>query len=462
MASVAPASLSTRGPLRNVATNLVVVAWEVTRACGRACRHCRPDTRPRPMIGEPDHDEGMPRACAGKVRGHHARTDRRRPAAAGRDLVDVATEAHARGLRVTPGRLRELADAGVECVAISIDGTTAEAHDTMRGRRGSFDRSRRIVGWAREAGTGTQVNTTVTRYSAGDLERMAQLVADLDTDMWSVFFLVPVGRAPGIDMLDADGHEAALHRLAEMSEHVPFRLKVTEAPQYPRILMQTGRSAHMPPAVNGGRGFMFISHDGRISPNGFLPLVASDVRRDDPVEVYRMAPVFRDLRDTAKLQGKCGICEYRSVCGGGCAHPERWAARRRRAAPRGGGLAGHRAARSFLGRHAPGVGAHHPVVGDLGARHSPAIAPAQPRRAFGEAVQQLRLPRDVRRRPDLARAGMWAGDARGRPLVPPDRSRDRGSGGVTDVLVVMNRDETRQGLLRLCQASLGGEVAIDA
>ena len=137
---------------------------------------------------------------------------------------------------------------------------------------------------------------------------------------------------------------------------------------------------------------MFISHDGRISPSGFLPLVASDVRRDDPVEVYRMAPVFRDLRDTAKLQGKCGICEYRSVCGGGCARPERWAARRRRAAPRGGGLAGHRAARSFLGRHAPGVGAHHPVVGDLGARHSPAIAPAQPRRAFGEAVQQLRLP----------------------------------------------------------------------
>ena len=80
--------------------------------------------------------------------------------------------------------------------------------------------------------------------------------------------------------------------------------------------MQTGRSHRMPPAVNGGRGFMFISHDGHVSPSGFLPLVAGDVRVDDPVEVYRMSPLFRDMRDTPKLGGKCGACEYRSVCGG--------------------------------------------------------------------------------------------------------------------------------------------------
>lgn len=218
--------------------------------------------------------------------------------------------------RVTPGRLREMAQAGVAQLAISIDGATAEAHDAMRGRRRSFERSLQILRWAREAGLATQVNTTVTRFSAGDLDRMAEVVRDLDVDMWSVFFLVPVGRAPRNDLLDAQGHEAALHRLAEISDHVPFRVKVTEAPQYRRILMQTGRSDRLPPAVNGGRGFMFISHDGRISPSGFLPLVAGDVRTDDPVEVYRMSPVFRDMRDTPRLGGKCGACEYRAVCGG--------------------------------------------------------------------------------------------------------------------------------------------------
>lgn len=278
------------------------------------------------MIGELDHAEGMALVKAlGRFEGTTLVLTGGDPLLRA-DLVDIAAAARDYGLRValtpsatarvTPGRLRDLADAGVERLAISIDGATAEAHDAMRGRRGSFERSMRILQWAREAGMSTQVNTTVTRYSAGDLDRMAERVADLGTDMWSVFFLVPVGRAPTNDMLDADGHEAALHRLAEISEHVPFRLKVTEAPQYRRILMQTGRSNRMPPAVNGGRGFMFVSHDGHISPSGFLPLVAGDVRRDDPVEVYRMAPVFRDVRDTDQLQGKCGACEYRSVCGG--------------------------------------------------------------------------------------------------------------------------------------------------
>lgn len=326
MASVAPASLPSRGRLRDLATNPVVVAWEVTRACGYACRHCRADAQPRPLIGELDPDEAQHLVT------RLARFDGTTLVLTGGDpflrpdLLDIASSARERGMRValtpsatgrvTPGRLREMAQAGVAQLAISIDGATAEAHDAMRGRRRSFERSLQILRWAREAGLATQVNTTVTRFSAGDLDRMAEVVRDLDVDMWSVFFLVPVGRAPRNDLLDAQGHEAALHRLAEISDHVPFRVKVTEAPQYRRILMQTGRSDRLPPAVNGGRGFMFISHDGRISPSGFLPLVAGDVRTDDPVEVYRMSPVFRDMRDTPRLGGKCGACEYRAVCGG--------------------------------------------------------------------------------------------------------------------------------------------------
>lgn len=326
MTSVAPASLPSRGRLRDLATNPVVAAWEVTRACGYACRHCRADAQPKPMIGELDAREAQDLVA------RLARFDGTTLVLTGGDpflrpdLRDIAASAHRAGMRValtpsatarvTPGRLRELADVGVAQLAISIDGATAQAHDAMRGRRHSFDRSLQILDWACQAGMATQVNTTVTRYSAPDLDRMAELVRDLGVDMWSVFFLVPVGRAPRTDLLDADGHEAALRRLAAISDHVPFRVKVTEAPQYRRILMQTGRSHRMPPAVNGGRGFMFISHDGHVSPSGFLPLVAGDVRVDDPVEVYRMSPLFRDMRDTPKLGGKCGACEYRSVCGG--------------------------------------------------------------------------------------------------------------------------------------------------
>jgi AdoMet-dependent heme synthase len=34
------------------------------------------------------------------------------------------------------------------------------------------------------------------------------------------------------------------------------------------------------------------------------------------VQVYREAPLFRALRDPDQYRGKCGVCEFRSVCGG--------------------------------------------------------------------------------------------------------------------------------------------------
>jgi radical SAM protein with 4Fe4S-binding SPASM domain len=68
--------------------------------------------------------------------------------------------------------------------------------------------------------------------------------------------------------------------------------------------------------VNDGNGFLFISHRGEIMPSGFLPVPAGNVRTDDVVQVYQQHPLFLDLRNPAKLKGRCGVCEYREVCGG--------------------------------------------------------------------------------------------------------------------------------------------------
>jgi AdoMet-dependent heme synthase len=68
--------------------------------------------------------------------------------------------------------------------------------------------------------------------------------------------------------------------------------------------------------INDGKGFVFISHTGEIYPSGFLPLAAGNVRRDSLTAVYRESPLFRTLRNADNLQGKCGECEYRNLCGG--------------------------------------------------------------------------------------------------------------------------------------------------
>ena len=47
-----------------------------------------------------------------------------------------------------------------------------------------------------------------------------------------------------------------------------------------------------------------------------VDLLPDMVKFVQEVETYRHHPLFRDLRDPAKLKGRCGACEYKVVCGG--------------------------------------------------------------------------------------------------------------------------------------------------
>jgi radical SAM protein with 4Fe4S-binding SPASM domain len=71
-----------------------------------------------------------------------------------------------------------------------------------------------------------------------------------------------------------------------------------------------------PQTVNSGKGFVFVDHHGDICPSGFLPIPAGNIRVDALAEVYRRSPLFRGLRDAGKLEGRCGACEFSSICGG--------------------------------------------------------------------------------------------------------------------------------------------------
>jgi radical SAM protein with 4Fe4S-binding SPASM domain len=41
-----------------------------------------------------------------------------------------------------------------------------------------------------------------------------------------------------------------------------------------------------------------------------------NVLSDSLTDVYRNSDLFLSLRDTSQRRGKCGICEYRNICGG--------------------------------------------------------------------------------------------------------------------------------------------------
>ncbi len=317
------------------------IAWEVTRACVFACVHCRADAQRRRDPRELTTEEGFRLIDRLTEFGSPILVFTGGDPMMRRDLFDLIAYADDAGLRCsltptataspTKQRLRLAALAGVRRIALSIDGPTPEVHDAFRRVEGSWERTMTILRNAREAGLSTQVNTTVTTHNVGLLPDMVEFVKEVGAVQWSVFFLVPMGRGQELSMISPEEHERVLSWLHDLSRQGDFDVKATAAPMYRRVAAQRSpRPAQVSGAgfafhdgldrpvqgVNDGRGFLFVSHLGEIMPSGFLPIPVGNVRDDDIVDVYRNHELFRALRDPSRLSGKCGACEFRTVCGG--------------------------------------------------------------------------------------------------------------------------------------------------
>jgi radical SAM protein len=313
--------------------------WEVTQACDLACVHCRASAQPERHPEELSTAEGKHlvdeiAALRVPVFVLTGGDPIKRP-----DLLELIGHARQKGVRVsltpsaTPLLTREvvhrLKDAGLARLAVSLDGARSETHDGFRGMQGSFARTLDAVRWANEAGLPVQINTTFSRRNIGEMDEILALIAGLKITLWSVFFLVPTGRGKLSDLLSADEFEQVFARLHELALMAPFDIKTTEAQHYRRYLLQHRKDGHGPMAekvadtvgraprgLNDGKGFVFISHTGEVYPSGFLPVPGGNVRRETLASIYRESPLFVDLRDADRLEGKCGACEFRQICGG--------------------------------------------------------------------------------------------------------------------------------------------------
>ena len=325
------------------------IAWEITRACAFACRHCRAEAQPKRDPNELGTEEAFRivdqiRELGDPIVVITGGDPMMRP-----DLYEILAYAVQNELRtsltptttrlVTREALARVKDVGVRRIGISIDGPTPEIHDTFRGFPGSFKIATEIARSATEVGLSLQVNTTVSRHNVHVLDEMVDLVARSNAVQWSLFFLVPTGRAVAAEMISPEEHERVFNWLYDLRKKVPFDVKSTAAPAYRRVAIQRQRAEQSSngaegrvlagagyryqdgltrPAkgVNDGNGFCFISHVGEVYPSGFLPLSAGNVREQSLSEIYRSSALFRRLRDQNALKGKCGRCEFRGVCGG--------------------------------------------------------------------------------------------------------------------------------------------------
>lgn len=318
-----------------------LIAWELTNACNLACRHCRASAIKCPGSDELSTDEAkrfVDEIAAFKpililTGGEPLLRD---------DVYEIARYATDKGMRVvlgsnatliTPKVAEKLKNAGIQRVSVSIDGASRETHDAFRGEPGAFDTALRGIGILKKAGIGFQINTTITRRNIDEIPRIYDFAVDIGAAALHIFLLVPTGRGRDIEYeeIPPEEYERVLNWFYDKQKEAKIQLKATCAPHYFRIVRQRGKLegtrpqsvkshghgfAAMTKGCLGGTGFCFVSRIGDVYPCGYLPALAGNIREQPFSEIWQTSKVFNDLRDMAKLKGKCGRCEFRAVCGG--------------------------------------------------------------------------------------------------------------------------------------------------
>lgn len=316
-----------------------LVAWEVTRSCNLNCMHCRAAAEKGPYPGElgteRSHELLQEIASLGKpivilTGGEPLLRE---------DLFDLAGHGTRLGLRMvmatngtllTSALVEKIISSGIQRVSVSLDGANAREHDRLRQVEGAYEGSVRGIRLLIERGVEFQVNTTITKHNAHQIQELLDTSIRLGAAAHHFFLLVPTGRAREMQdqEIGAEEYERVLHFLYDVRSRVPLSIKATCAPHYYRILRQEahrkgesvdvktyGLDAHTRGCL-AGTAFCFIGYHGVVQPCGYLDVPCGDVKEKSFSDVWRSSAIFTKMRDFSSYQGKCGRCEYLKFCGG--------------------------------------------------------------------------------------------------------------------------------------------------
>jgi radical SAM protein with 4Fe4S-binding SPASM domain len=260
------------------------------------------------------------------------------------DLIDCARSLSITAALATNGTLidavmaAQIKNSGIARVSVSLDGATAEVHDRLRQFTGAFEMSIAGMKHLAERQVPFQINTTLTRNNADQMAQMYELARSLGAVALHIFMLVPVGCGQSLaetDMLSPQEYERIMTEIYGLEKRAGLAIKVTCGPHYERVRRQqqlldakgeilAQKPEHAPSHARGGGlrgclaglGVLFVGHQGDVFPCGYLPINCGNILQRSLAEIWYGSADLAAVGDSCRLEGKCGVCGYRNVCGG--------------------------------------------------------------------------------------------------------------------------------------------------
>jgi len=325
------------------------VVWNVTRVCNLKCKHCYENAgvKDRVELGTREAIKAIDTlADAGVViLAFSGGEPTLRP-----DITVLIKHAADRGMYVamatnattlSPERVKELKEAGLGFVQISLDGVNPETHDRFRGVPGSFAKAVEGIKNCVTQGIFVEVAATVTRYNLKEVPSMIEFIEKLGANWFMAYNFIPTGR--GLNIVEADltpeEREWLLKELWGRMKEGGIEVLST-APQYARVAQQVEAEGYIIPThfynpklvgdlkrlsefiggCGAGRFYLALEPNGDLYPCVFFPhdekTRLGNILKDDFEKIWRESKLLWALRDKDQLKGNCGFCEFRYVCGG--------------------------------------------------------------------------------------------------------------------------------------------------
>ena len=328
-----------------------LVVWDFTHRCNLRCKHCYSNSGAT-SEAELNTEEALDVVDQLADYGVTALAFSGGEPLAREDFFEIATHAAKRGLYVslatngtmlTEENVRKLKQAQVNYVEVSIDGATAQTHDSFRGVTGAFEKAVAGLKNCVEANLCACIATTATKGNINEMPGILDLAEEIGAQRFTYFNFVPTGRGKmhyDQDLSPEEREKLMLYLLNRMSKGCKTTI-LTTAPQLARVALQcqgtrgTGEvtlsMAHMQTArvsrkavplgdfiggCGAGRLYCSLSPNGDVHPCVFFPINVGSLKTLKFGEIWLNSSLFNELRDRRNLKDACGKCRYMYICGG--------------------------------------------------------------------------------------------------------------------------------------------------
>jgi len=245
-----------------------------------------------------------------------------------RDLVQITAAANASGLYtnlitsavgISPARLAELADAGLDHVQISIQDSEPTSADHIANYQGAFARKKALAATVVRLKIPLTVNAVIHRSNIDRIGAMVDLAIELGASRVEIAHVQYYGwalRNRAALMPTAAQTAASLKTVEELRQRHRGEIVIDAVvPDY---------YARFPkPCVGGwGRRSFNVTPAGRVLPCHAAETIPGlefwSVRDHSLADIWTSSPAFNAFRGTAWMKEPCRNCARRDIDFGGC------------------------------------------------------------------------------------------------------------------------------------------------